>query len=74
MRDVRKQAEQGQKIMKKHEQTDLKVSEICQIIDIFNETKDDLNNTSEGLFEAITTAFLMGVAVGDRNARRELKS
>ena len=74
MRDVRKQAEQGQKIMKNNERTNLRVSEICQIIDIFNETKDDLNSTSEGLFEAITTAFLMGVAVGDRNARRELKS
>ena len=74
MRDVRKQAEQGQKIIRKHERADLTVSEIHQLADIFIEAQDDLNSVSEGLYEVVTTAFLFGVAVGDRNARRGLRS
>lgn len=68
MRDVRKQAEQGKKIIRKHEKADLSVSKIHQLVDIFKDTQDDTNSVLEGVYEAVVNAFLMGVAVGSRNA------
>lgn len=64
MRDIKEQARQGMEIIGKHEGANLTVGEIMQ----FKQELESDNDT--GIIDTIYTAFLMGVAVGSRNAKK----
>lgn len=64
-RDIHKQAAQGRTIINKHERADLSASELMDILKLHDEVEARDHN-GNGLYEAIRTAFLMGVAVGYR--------
>ena len=66
-RDIKKQAEQGNKWLDKHERVGLYCSEIYQFVDLFDNVAKE-HGIHEGLFEVIEVAFKMGVAVGVRNS------
>lgn len=63
MRDIKEQARQGMEIIRKHERANLTAGEIMQ----FKNELESGNDT--GIIDIIYTAFLMGVAVGSRNAK-----
>jgi hypothetical protein len=64
MRDIKKQAEQGRAIIRKHERADLHLSEIMQFVDLYDQ--ETARGSNDGLYTVIQEAFLMGVAVGNR--------
>jgi len=64
MRDIKKQAEQGRAIIRKHERADLRADEILQFTAMYD--KAAANGSRDGLYDVIRAAFLMGVAVGNR--------
>lgn len=64
MRDIKKQAEQGLAIIRKHERADLRADEILQFTAMYD--KAAANGSRDGLYDVIRAAFLMGVAVGNR--------
>lgn len=65
MRNVKKTAEQAYKICEKHPHIALSVTEVEQFREIFREGK----TVTGGLLDVITTAFMMGLAVGARNSK-----
>lgn len=58
MRDVKKQAERGRKLVAKNNYN-LWSGELVQLHDIYTSSEN-------GFYDAIVTAFLMGVSVGSR--------
>ena len=66
MRNVFKQAKIGRESISNRR--DLTIDELYQIIDKFNERTHKESITS-GLWEAISTAFYMGYAVGTRASK-----
>ena len=67
MRNVKKQAQEGRKIIRKKDRIDLSYDEMKQILDTFAE-KQKTVGTFDALWETVSDAFLMGIAVGHRNA------
>ena len=65
-RDVLQQAEKGRKILEKHPNADLSLSEVDQFFTAFDETAK-VKGYYDALWYAIGNAFKMGVAVGARN-------
>ena len=67
MRNIEKNIEQGHEIIKKHERADLRATELLHFAELCDrvEAKQGHGN---GFYEAIRSAFLMGVAVGARNS------
>jgi vacuolar-type H+-ATPase subunit D/Vma8 len=63
MRDVRKQAEQGKKLLS--ERRELTFGELQQFFKHYAERE----NPNDGLWEVIADAFYMGVATGIRQER-----
>lgn len=66
MRNVIKNAQEGKKIVRKRPGLDLSKGELEQLYEIFNKQEHVYN----GLWDAITCAYDMGLAVGMRNAKR----
>jgi len=66
MRNVIKNAQEGKKIVRKRPGLDLSTGELKQLYEIFD-GQDEIYN---GLWDAITCAYDMGLAVGMRNAKR----
>ena len=70
MRNTQKQAEQGINIIKKNNRIDLSTKELNQLLrNIKDEPLMDGNMLTQ-IYNAITEAFYMGVAVGARNSSR----
>lgn len=67
MRDVKKQAEQGSAFLAKHERADLSMNELMQFYTNY-EAKNKESGHFDALWDVISDAFKMGVAVGARNA------
>ena len=65
-RDVLQQAEKGRKVLEKHPNADLSISELNQFFTAFDETAK-VKGYYDALWDAIGNAFKMGVAVGARN-------
>lgn len=63
MRDINKQIAKGREIIRKHEQADLRLTEIRYFMDSY----DNARPKWDSLAYIIHNAFLMGVAVGSRN-------
>lgn len=70
MRNVRKQVEQGCKIVDSHKNIDLTAEDLRQFKDIFDQNFQRKGITG-AVYSAICDAFYMGIAVGDRHGRRE---
>lgn len=62
MRDVKKRAEEGRELIRKHPRTDLNLSEIEELYKIFR----DKESRHGGIIGVINTAFDFGVSVGSR--------
>ena len=67
MRNIDKNIEQGRKIIEKHENAGLKVSEVSVFYDRLADATEK-KGFSDGVIDLISDVFLMGVAVGARNA------
>ena len=65
-RDVLQQAAKGRKILEKHPNADLSLSELDQFFTAFDETAKT-KGYYDALWHTIGNAFKMGVAVGARN-------
>lgn len=61
-RNVQKQAEIGRQIIRKHPRADMTASEMQQLFAPLMEKKCDYDT----VWDVITTAYLMGIAVGNR--------
>lgn len=59
-RNVLKAAEKGQRLIEQNETYDLYTSEIQQLYDILK------GKGADGIFNALTTAYLMGIEAGSR--------
>ena len=70
MRNTQKQAEQGRDIIKKHNRIDLSTMELNQLLRNINDDPLIDGNMLSQIYNAITEAFYMGVAVGARNSSR----
>ena len=68
MRDINKQLEQGMEVIARHPRADIKVEELRTLIDSAIKYGDGKGITHM-LYNAISTSFYMGVAVGSRNSR-----
>jgi hypothetical protein len=66
-RDIKKQMDQGRTIIRRHPAADLRASELLQFVEMHDRKEAEAGNRN-GLYELIEAAFLMGVAVGARNA------
>ena len=66
-RNIFKQAEQGEKFLRKHEQLELSADELYQFFKAYNDTEKE-DGTYGAIWNTICLAFKMGVAVGRRNA------
>ena len=67
MRNIDKNIEQGNEIIRKHKRADLSISELYYFYENFKKSAEE-KGTANGLFDLISDAFYMGVAVGARNA------
>lgn len=66
MRDIKKQAQQGRAIIRKHDRADLTVGELRRICDDFTAAAEK-QGVYNALIDAVTNSYYMGVAVGSRN-------
>ena len=67
MRDVKKTAEAGRKILQKRDRLDLSINELNQFYEAFEEEAKTCG-VEGALFHLIGDAYKMGLAVGMRNA------
>lgn len=68
MRDIPKNVEAGKALVKKSERLDMTANELKAFTDGFEErAKTSIN---EAIWEAVVNAYYMGLAVGNRNAKR----
>ncbi len=67
MRDIKKQAQQGRAVIRKHNRADLTVSELRRICDDFTAAAEQ-QGVYNALIDAVANSYYMGVAVGSRNA------
>lgn len=70
MRNVIKQARIGQNMISARQ--DLVVEELKQIFEIYDVSIDKSGRHSEGLWDAVATAYYMGYAVGARANKSRL--
>ena len=70
MRDMNKQKEQGQKIIRAHERADLSAMEIMKFKNDFDKNVHE-KGINEAIYNLICDAFYFGVAVGSRTRKRE---
>ena len=68
MRDIQKQAAQGNAIIRRHPLYDMSVLELLELIDIYEREKD-----KDALRRALVASFYMGIATGDRIRRNDEK-
>ena len=61
MRDCTKQADIGARLIRRNPRSDIGLAEFAQLQEIYND---------RGNFEAFTTAFLFGFAVGSRAEKK----
>lgn len=70
MRNIQKRIADGKELARKKEKLDLKASELVYFLDDFHEKlkNETLNNT---VYDTIVNAYLMGLSIGYRNAKKE---
>jgi len=68
MRDIPKNVEAGRALVRKHNRLDLTGNELKAFTDGFNEKAK--TSTNEAIWEAVVNAYYMGLAVGNRSAKR----
>lgn len=66
-RNIQKQAEQGREVVRKHPRIDMTVDELFDFVALFDSTIKETENLSAGIYEVVSSAFYMGIAVGNRN-------
>lgn len=62
-RDLEKTIAKGRAIIEKNERRDLSFSEVIRLKEM---STDDTTNYADAIFNAISNAFLAGVAVGSK--------
>lgn len=73
IRNIEEQKALGQKAIDKHPRTDLTVGELNQLHDSFIDSFRE-HGINEAFIKTVEDAFLFGVAVGDRNAKRRVRT
>ena len=70
MRNIKKQKEQANKIIKNHPNIDLTAGELMELRESFMKTAEK-HGMSEAILDLAIDAFLMGLAVGYRNGKKD---
>lgn len=70
MRDMNKQKEQGQKIIRAHERADLTGPELMKFKNDFHKAIQE-KGINEAVYNLICDAFYSGVAVGYRTCKKD---
>lgn len=66
-RDIQTAIKQGKAIVRKNDRLDLRASEIFSFMDAYMQDRNAAGE-SDAVYNAVYGAFLMGLAIGTRNA------